>query len=458
MAKPSLPKGMRDYLPDEMRKRKYLLNHLTEVFERYNYQPLQTPAMENLSTLTEKYGEEGDQLLFRVLRSGDFTKKADLEKWEQKDSKALAGQIADKGLRYDLTVPLARLVAMHQHELQFPFKRYQVQPVWRADRPQKGRYREFYQFDGDVIGTRSMLHDGEMVLLFRDAFKRLDLEEVDIHINNRKILTGLAEKVGTENQFANFCATLDKVDKIGLEGVAEELQKEGMNEEYLSLVKDFIALSGRNRERLDGARKMIGDSNSGEEGIKDAEKVLSLAGASEEDKTQVLFSPSLARGLDYYTGTIYEVTHRNVEMGSIAGGGRYDDLTSYFGLKDMPGIGISFGVERIYDIMEELNCFPEKDIESTKVLGANFGEETENHTFEVVHQLREHGINADMYPDAVKLKKQFNYADKAGYTHVLVIGEEEAKAGKVQLKNLQTGEQSEVTREELLSKGVLIKE
>ncbi len=456
MTKPSLPKGMRDYLPDEMKKRRFLLDRIREVFTRYHYQPIQTPAMENLKTLTEKYGEEGNKLLFRVLRSGNFVSAADQNDWKEGDAAKLGAQIADKGLRYDLTVPLARFVSMHRHALTFPFKRYQVQPVWRADRPQRGRYREFYQFDGDVIGTSSLLHDAEMISIFSDAFSALNLPRVRVLINNRKILLGFAEVIGAGDRFTEFCAIIDKVDKIGIDGVTGELQKAGFSmeqiEKIIFLLTDIPEADEDNSGMIKRIRQMSEGNALAAEGLDALEEVLKLSGsAGVHPDMDVVFSPSLARGLDYYTGTIYEVVHKDVKMGSIAGGGRYDDLTSTFGLKEMPGIGISFGIERIYDIMEELKLFPETD-DQIKVLAINFGKDSEPAIFKLSKELRDHGLTVDIYPEEAKMKKQFQYADKAGFTHAIMLGTEEIEKESCTIKNLKTGTQVTVKQDEVAGK------
>ncbi|MEX0965661.1 MAG: histidine--tRNA ligase [Bacteroidia bacterium] len=451
MIKPAIPKGMRDFSPEEVFRREYIFYSITQIFRRYGFLPIETPAMENIKTLTQKYGEEGDKLLFKVLNSGDFLKNVPEQELQEGSSAAIGRSIAEKGLRYDLTVPLARYVAQHRNDITFPFKRYQVQPVWRADRPQKGRYREFYQCDADVIGSKSFIYDAELICLFNNVFKELNLPDIDIKVNNRKILYGITEKFGLENKFTDFSISIDKLDKIGIEGVNKEMLNRGFSEEEAGNLISVLNLKGNNKEKLENIKLKLTSSPSAMQGIEEMEQVfnfISLTGANQK----VEFDISLARGLDYYTSTIFEVVSQKVKIGSIASGGRYDDLTATFGLPDMPGVGISFGADRIYDVLMELERFPATELFTATVLLMNLGNEEELTTFSIMQQLREEGIAAEMFPEAAKLGKQFKYADKKRIPYALIAGKEERETGRYSLKNLASGEQQALTIGEIAEK------
>ena len=460
--KPSIPKGTRDFKPEEMAGRNYIFDTIRSVFKLYGYSPIETPSMENLSTLLGKYGAEGDKLLFRILNSGDAFSGVDVDKFKNVDengniainSNALSLEVCEKGLRYDLTVPFARFVVQHQNELVFPFKRYQIQPVWRADRPQKGRYREFYQCDVDVIGSRSLLNELELVLITDKVFGRLGVD-VLIKINNRKILTGLAEISGHPDKLTDITVAIDKIDKIGLDAVKIELKEKGLDDRAISIIEPVLNLSNEtihrqsNRAKIASMRSIFANSAKGMEGLDELEELFDLieaAGVTQEVEIDL----SLARGLNYYTGAIFEVKAKDFEIGSICGGGRYDDLTGIFGLKDLSGVGISFGADRIYDVLKGLNKFPDEAIEGTKILCANMGSREAAYLLPVISRLRDSGINTEIYPDNVKLKKQFDYATKKGIKYLLIAGEKEMNDGTYNLKNLETGEQQELTIDELL--------
>ena len=446
--KPSIPKGTRDFLPSEMVRRNYILDTIKDVFRLYGFQPIETPAMENLSTLMGKYGEEGDKLLFKILNSGDFVSKVSDDIYNDKDSVKLTSQISEKGLRYDLTVPFARFVVQHQNEITFPFKRYQIQPVWRADRPQKGRYREFFQCDVDVIGSTSLLNEAELIQIIDKVFKRLKIETI-VKINNRKILAGIAETIGEKERITDITVAIDKLEKIGLEKVNEELSAKGVSDEAIQKLQPILGLEGDTASKLGQLEEVISISEIGIQGIEEMKMLFSylekmnLATNFELDLT-------LARGLNYYTGAIIEVKAKDVEMGSICGGGRYDDLTGIFGLKDVSGVGISFGAERIYDVLTQLDLFPPESAETTKVLFVNFGEKEEAYCLPMLSKLRASGINAEIYPDSAKMKKQMNYANKKDIPFVVLAGESEMEAQKFTLKNMESGEQTLVTSEDLI--------
>ncbi|MEM6841121.1 MAG: histidine--tRNA ligase [Bacteroidota bacterium] len=444
--KPTLPKGTRDFGPRQMAKRTYILDTIRTVFQKFGFQPLETPSLENLSVLTGKYGDEGDQLLFKVLNSGDYLSKRgerivsteDLEQGENH----LTGLIAEKGLRYDLTVPFARYVVMNQHEITFPFKRYQVQPVWRADRPQKGRYREFYQCDADVVGTDSLLCEAEIIRMLEEVFGKLGIEKYTINVNHRQILNGLVEAVGAQGKESDLLVAIDKLDKVGKEKVIGELQERGFSDEAIQKLWPIFDLQGSNSENLSTAREIVSSSGTGQRGIAELREILALAQSLGSDLSHVQFDLTLARGLSYYTGTIFEVKAQEATISSsISGGGRYDNLTGVFGLPGVSGVGISFGVDRIYDVMEDLGLFPEESQIGTQVLLINFDEELQSQVVPVLSQLRAKGIRAEMYPEAVKLKKQFSYADKKNIPYALVIGSDELASGQYSLKNLKTSEQ-----------------
>jgi len=446
--KPSIPKGTRDFLPSEMVRRNYILDTIKDVFRLYGFQPIETPAMENLSTLMGKYGEEGDKLLFKILNSGDFVSKVSDDIYNDKDSVKLTSQISEKGLRYDLTVPFARFVVQHQNEITFPFKRYQIQPVWRADRPQKGRYREFYQCDVDVIGSTSLLNEAELIQIIDKVFKHLKIETI-VKINNRKILAGIAETIGEKERITDITVAIDKLEKIGIEKVNEELSVKGVSDEAIQKLQPILGLEGDTASKLGQLEEVISISEIGIQGIEEMKMLFSylekmnLATNFELDLT-------LARGLNYYTGAIIEVKAKDVEMGSICGGGRYDDLTGIFGLKDVSGVGISFGAERIYDVLTQLDLFPPESAETTKVLFVNFGKKEETYCLPMLSKLRASGINAEIYPDSAKMKKQMNYANKKDIPFVVLAGESEMEAQKFTLKNMESGEQTLVTSEDLI--------
>ena len=451
--KPTIPKGTRDFPPSVMIKRKYIFDAIEDAFRRYAYQPLETPSMENLSTLMGKYGEEGDQLLFRILDSGDFFKGEASSILEEKGpsnsaalSAALRNQIAQKGLRYDLTVPFARFVVQHRNDITFPFKRYQIQPVWRADKPQKGRYREFYQCDGDVIGTDSLLNELELIQIIDDVFTRLGLD-VTIKINNRKILKGLADYIEQPDKFMDLTMAIDKLDKIGQEGVKKEMQQRGIHGDAVEKLTPFLTLEGDNSEKLDRLNAMTGQGE-GRKGIEETHEILDYTGSLTLNNT-LEFDPRLARGLDYYTGTIFEVKANEMEIGSICGGGRYDDLTSVFGLKDVSGVGISFGAERIYDVMEKLDRFPRQLQPAARIMFVNFGKKETIKALEVLQELRKANIESEIYPDPAKMKKQMSYANSKSIAYVGMIGEDEMAKNLITVKNMATGEQKQMDVQEL---------
>jgi histidyl-tRNA synthetase len=444
-----IPKGTRDFGPEEVQKRNYIINTLRGSFEQFGFQPIETPSFENLETLTGKYGDEGDQLIFRILKSGDFTKKVNEKDWEEKNSSRLSAQISDKAMRYDLTVPFARYVVQHQNELAFPFKRYQIQPVWRADRPQKGRFREFYQCDADVVGSKSLWQEVEFVQLYDRVFTALKLP-VTIRMSNRKVLAGLAEVLGLEDQFVSFTVALDKLDKIGSEGVEKELLAAGIQADKLKSFKPVLDADLTWQERLNAVRELLADSETGQKGLAEVDFVIAQLKPLAVKNT-VAFDVTLARGLNYYTGAIFEVVANNISMGSIGGGGRYDDLTGIFGLKNMSGVGISFGLDRIYLCLEELDLFPSTATENTKVLFLNFGDEESAVAMQLITELRKNGIRAELYPDAVKMKKQFDFATKIGVEQVAFLGEKEIESKQVTLKDQKNGEQRAVAFDDLLT-------
>ncbi len=452
--KPSIPKGTRDFSPVEMLRRQYIFDTIRGVFRKYGFLPLETPAMENLETLTGKYGEEGDRLIFKILNSGDAWKevsenvKDQLKAGEAVHPGRLASELAEKALRYDLTVPFARYVVMHQHELAFPFKRYQIQPVWRADRPQKGRYREFYQCDADMIGSTSLLNEVELVTLFDDVFTALGLQVV-VKINDRKVLSGIAEVSGQPDKVVDIVTAIDKLDKIGREKVEEEMRNKGVSDEAIKGIAPLFELNGSWKQQRPQLESWLASSAIAQQGLKDLSTVFDAVGTM---KSAVLeFDPTLARGLDYYTGAIFEVKASEGTMpGSICGGGRYDDLTGIFGLKNMSGVGISFGADRIYDVLLETNKFPAELGGSTKLLFANFGEAEALHCLKLLRQVREAGIAAELYPDAVKMAKQFKYADDKGIPYVAIIGGIEMQQGIVTIKVMKSGEQKAVKQEDLV--------
>ena len=440
---PSIPKGTRDYSPDIMVKRNYIFDTIKSVFKLYGYQPLETPAMENLSTLMGKYGEEGDKLLFKILNSGDFLAQVPENELLERNSIRLTNKISEKGLRYDLTVPFARFVVQHQSELTFPFKRYQIQPVWRADRPQKGRYREFYQCDVDVVGSDSLLHEVELIQMVDEVYRRLHIN-VRLLINNRKILAGIAETIGHPDKLTDITVAIDKMDKIGGDAVNAELHEKGIDETAIEKLQPILNLQGSNNEKLERLQGILQNSPTGLKGIEELSTVFNyLEGLS--IGTEVKLDLTLARGLSYYTGAIFEVKALDVQIGSITGGGRYDDLTGIFGLKNMSGVGISFGADRIFDVMQQLNLFPEDNKATTQILFVNFGAKEERYCLPLMQQLRAAGINTEIYPEPAKMKKQMGYADKKGIPFVALVGETEMQENKIALKNMATGEQQNIT-------------
>lgn len=442
MIKPSIPKGTRDFGPEVVRKRNYILNAIRNVFEKYGFQPLETPAMEKLSTLTGKYGEEGDKLMFKVMNNGDIFSKAS----NAEDTKSLAAAISEKALRYDLTIPFARYVVMHRSDLAFPFKRYQIQPVWRADRPQKGRYREFFQCDADVVGSPSLLNEIDLLAIYDTVFHQLGMTGYGLNVNNRKLLAGLAEVIGKPDQLTDITIAIDKLDKIGLDGVKKELQQRSFSDTDIFSIEKYLAVSGTNEEKLEQLATLLNASPIAQKGMEELKAVLQHNYYTFHEAP--ILNPTLARGLNYYTGTILEVkAPSSVKMGSIGGGGRYDNLTGLFGMEGLSGVGISFGVDRIYDVMEELHLFPEMTAQSTQVLFLQMEKESLPLIFELMAQLRGKGISTEIYPDAIKFDKQMKYANNRGIPYVGIIGEDELNAGTVSIKNMQTGKQEQVDRE-----------
>jgi histidyl-tRNA synthetase len=442
MDKPTIPKGTRDFGPAQMAKRQFIFENIKKVFQKYGFQPLETPAMEKLETLTGKYGEEGDQLLFKILNNGDFLAEVDNSKLETRNSKLLTSDISGKGLRYDLTVPFARYVVMNRGEITFPFKRYQIQPVWRADRPQKGRYREFYQCDADVVGTDSLICEADIVLMIKEVFKSLGIKDFTIKINHRSVLAGLSSMLGAAEKQSDLFTAIDKLDKIGEEKVREELVSKGFAERNLDLLFEIIEYRGS--DKIQYLRERFIRSEEGNKGISDLEKVIEYINSYGSDLENVEIDLSLARGLSYYTGCIFEVKINNVAIGSVSGGGRYDNLTGVFGLPDVSGVGISFGVDRLYDAMEELKIFPEETQLSSKVMIAHFDDATLRYGLGVANQLRQSGIATEVYPDVTKVKKQLEYANKKMIPFVIVIGSDEMKDGLLTMKNMRTGEQEKL--------------
>ena len=441
--KANTPKGMRDFNPTVMFRRNYIFSVIKAAFEKYSFSPIETPAMENLQTLTGKYGDEGDRLIFKVLNSGDYLSKTYYSK--EITSQSLTKQISNKALRYDLTVPLARYIVENRNDITFPFKRYQMQNVWRADRPQKGRYREFYQCDADVIGTDSLLSEIELVQLYDEVFSNLKIPNITIFINNRKVLNGMVELMNSTNLFSDIVIALDKIDKIGIEKVKEEMFVKGVSKDSLLILDKFLCVNN-----MSDLKELLTNSEIGKKGVEELEFVSSKIEKLGLKASRLKFDIKLARGIDYYTGCILEVKQDDVKIGSIGGGGRYDDLTSMFGLKDVSGVGISFGIDRIYIVMEELDLFP-KDIDTnTKVLITNFGEKEEIYCLNILKELRDSGISSELYPDSSKMKKQMNYADKKGVEFVIMIGENELKSGKISVKQMSTGNQKETTVSEFI--------
>ena len=446
--KPSIPKGTRDFGPVEMAKRNYIFNTIRSVYELYGFQQIETPAQETLATLMGKYGEEGDKLLFKILNSGDYLSKIDDEELKERNTLRLASKICEKGLRYDLTVPFARYVVMHREELQLPFKRYQVQPVWRADRPQKGRYREFYQFDGDVVGSDSLLNEVELMQIVDTVFTRFGVR-VQIKINNRKILTGIAEVIGAADKIVDITVAIDKLDKIGIDNVNAELREDGLSEEQIQKLQPIIMLAGTNDEKLATIAEVLKDSETGLKGVEETRYILGLLTTL---NNEIQLDLTLARGLSYYTGAIFEVKALDTPMGSISGGGRYDNLTGIFGMPGLSGVGISFGVDRIYDVLNALDLYPKDSVTTTQLLFINFGERETAYCLPIINKVRAQGIRAEIYPDAAKMKKQMSYANAKQIPFVALAGENEMQAGKITLKDMETGEQQLLTPEELIQR------
>ncbi len=450
--KPSIPKGTRDFGPVEMAKRNYIFDTIREVYALYGFQQIETPAMETLQTLMGKYGEEGDKLLFKVLNSGDFMSKLseeELSTLHSQLSTKIAAKLCEKGLRYDLTVPFARYVVMHRDELQLPFKRYQIQPVWRADRPQKGRYREFYQCDADIVGSDSLLNEVELMQIIDTVFSRLGIR-VEIKINNRKILSGIAEVIGASDKIVDITVAIDKLDKIGIDHVNQELREDGLTEEQIAKLQPIIMLSGTNEEKLATIADVLKDSEIGLKGVEETRYILSLFTVHSSLESEIQLDLTLARGLNYYTGAIFEVKALDVQIGSITGGGRYDNLTGIFGMPGLSGVGISFGADRIYDVLNQLDLYPKESMNGTQVLFINFGQQEAAYCLPIIYKVRESGIRAELYPDAAKMKKQMSYANAKQIPFVALAGENEMNAGKITLKNMETGEQVLLTPDELI--------
>ena len=446
--KPSIPKGTRDFGPVEMAKRNYIFNTIREVYALYGFQQIETPAMETLQTLMGKYGEEGDKLLFKVLNSGDFLSKINDAELQERNPLHLAAKLCEKGLRYDLTVPFARYVVMHREELQLPFKRYQIQPVWRADRPQKGRYREFYQCDADVVGSDSLLNEVELMQIVDEVFSRFGIR-VQIKINNRKILSGIAEVIGAADKIVDITVAIDKLDKIGIDNVNAELREDGLTEEQIAKLQPIILLSGTNEEKLHTIGEVLKDSETGLKGVEESRFILdTLNGLGLRNEIQL--DLTLARGLNYYTGAIFEVKALDVQIGSITGGGRYDNLTGIFGMPGISGVGISFGADRIYDVLNQLDLYPRDSVTTTQLLFICFGEKEMRYSLPILNKVRARGIRAEIYPDASKMKKQMAYANAKQIPFVALVGENEMAEGKVTLKNMETGEQQMLESDEMI--------
>lgn len=448
--KPSIPKGTRDFGPAEMVKRNYIFETIKQVFKLYGYQPVETPAIENLSTLMGKYGDEGDKLLFKILNSGDFLSNADQNLLDTKNSVKVTNQISEKGLRYDLTVPFARFVVQHQNNIQFPFKRYQIQPVWRADRPQKGRYREFYQCDVDVVGSNSLLNEVELIQIVDQVYKNLNID-VTLKINNRKILTGIAQVIGQPDKIIDITVAIDKLDKIGLQNVNTELIDKGLSQQAVNMLQPILNLAGTNSQKLAQIKNVLASSAIGLDGVAEMETIFNWI-APLNLKTNIELDLTLARGLNYYTGAIFEVKANNVQIGSITGGGRYDNLTGIFGLPGVSGVGISFGADRIYDVLEQLNLYPKNTNTTTKIMFVNFGLNEQNWCLPLLATLRQNNIAAEIYPEQAKMKKQMAYANDRNIPFVALVGQTEIDNNIVTLKNMETGEQLSLTPQQLVQK------
>lgn len=451
--KPSIPKGTRDFSPEEVNRRNYIISTIKKQFQHFGFQPIETPSFENSSTLMGKYGEEGDRLIFKILNSGDFLNKVKDDLYAEKDSLKITPKISEKALRYDLTVPFARYVVQHQNEVEFPFKRYQIQPVWRADRPQKGRFREFYQCDADVVGSDSLWQEVEFVQLYDSVFTSLKLNGVTIKLNNRKILSGFAEVIGESDKLIDFTVALDKLDKIGKDGVVKEMKEKGISEEAIEKIDPIFELNGNFSAKINGLKAILSTSEVGKKGIEELEFIQRAIEEMPLNTAKLDLDVTLARGLNYYTGAIFEISApEGVKMGSIGGGGRYDDLTGIFGLKNMSGIGISFGLDRIYLVLEELNLFPETVEENTKIIFINFGEKEALYAMKAVRALRNAGINAEVYPDSAKMKKQMTHANRRNIPYVVLAGTQEMEAEKYTIKHMESGEQNTINLNEMISK------
>ena len=446
--KPSIPKGTRDFSPEEMAKRNYIFDTIKEVFTLHGFRQIETPSMENLSTLMGKYGEEGDKLLFKILNSGDFLKGVTDEQLTERNCPRLTSSLCEKGLRYDLTVPFARYVVQHRNELQFPFKRFQIQPVWRADRPQKGRYREFYQCDADVIGTDSLLNEIDLLEIIDEAFRRFGIS-ITIKLNNRKVLSGIAEIIGEPEKIVDITVAIDKIDKIGIENVNAELLEKGISQEAVDQLQPLLSLSGTNEEKLESLSKLLASSETGMKGIEELKYVINGTEAAGIEAALEL-DVSLARGLNYYTGTIIEVKANDVQIGSITGGGRYDNLTGVFGLDGVSGVGISFGADRIFDVLNQLNLYPSEAQATTKLMFVNFGEKESAASLKYAKELRKAGISCEVYPENAKMKKQMGYANDNHIPFVAIVGENELEKGTIMLKDMQKGEQQELTNTQII--------
>jgi len=452
--KPSIPKGTRDFTPEEMAKRTYIFDTLKKVFRTYGFQQIETPAMENLSTLMGKYGEEGDKLLFKILNSGDWLSALTSNSASDLTSNSANKLVSEKGLRYDLTVPFARFVVQNREKIVFPFRRYQIQPVWRADRPQKGRYREFYQCDVDVVGTDSLLCEAELISIVKQVYKSLGIR-VCLKLNNRKILAGIAELIGMPDKLTDITVAIDKLDKMGLEKVNEELLDKGLTTEAVDKLQPILNMEGSNEEKLQTLKSVLKNSEIGLKGIGELEQILNLTSYSDSGLTSnfsIEIDLTLARGLNYYTGAIFEVKALDVEIGSITGGGRYDNLTGIFGMPGVSGVGISFGADRIYDVLNQLNLYPETSVEKTRIMFTHFGEKEQRYAYRWAEELRSRGVNAEVYPDVCKIKKQMDYANRQQILFVAVVGETEMQNNTVNLKNMQTGEQQQVSMQQLVDK------
>lgn len=448
--KPSIPKGTRDFSPIEMAGRNYIFVCIRKAFDLYGYQPIETPAMESLSTLLGKYGEEGDRLIFKILNSGDYLSKVNNTNIKEISSTKLTPEISEKALRYDLTVPFARYVVQHRNDITFPFKRYQIQPVWRADRPQKGRYREFFQCDVDVIGSNSLIYEAELIDIIDRIFSKLNIP-AEIKVNNRKILLGISETIGEKDKFMEITVAIDKLEKIGLTKVTEELIRFGVKQKSINKLIPILDFSGNNSQKITHLKEILRNSETGIEGVNELESIFSYLSCL-NIKSDIKLDMTLARGLNYYTGSIIEVNSRDIKIGSICGGGRYDNLTGVFGLEGISGVGISFGADRIYDVLNQTNSFPEENICSTRIMFVNFGEKEEMYCLTLLQKLRDAGINSEIYPSPAKMKKQLNYANNKNIQFVAMVGENEINKGVITLKNMQTGQQITVTPEKLVSK------